>query len=132
MICIYIIGLIFPWICYISDLLGNNFDAAFSVNTLNKLRVKDNSFLRKIIPIKEGKIIKNGQVRGYRYYLYPRVLALFIQTIFILIGLSMLIVHFAVVHFMTDMVFCVLGGVLIGIWIFYTLIINIASQGLHL
>ncbi len=47
-----------PWTLYFLDLLGNNFDAHFSKETLNKLRVKDNSILRKIIPLKEGNIIK--------------------------------------------------------------------------
>ena len=131
MIWLFISGLLIPFIFYFSDLLGNNFDAHFSKETLNKLRVKDSSFLRKIIPLKEGKIERNGQICGFRYYLYPRVLALYIQTIIILIGLILITINYILFPFIPDYIFGVLGGVLLGIWIVYTLLMCILSQGFH-
>lgn len=131
MIWLYISGLVIPWIFYLVDILGNNFDAHFSNRTLKKLRVKENSFLRKVIPIKEGDIIKNGSVIGHRYYLYPRVLALFIQTIIILFGLILLLINF-IVLFIPNLILGVIGGVLLCLWIIYTLIMSILSQGFHI
>ena len=132
-IIMYLTGLVGPWIMYLSDLFGNNFDACFSENTKRKLRVKDNSFLRKIIPLKEGKIFnKKGEQCGYRYYLYPRVLALFIQSIILLLGLIAVAVHFLFVPFMPDSVFLVVGLTSLVVFAIYISIINTASQGLHL
>lgn len=132
-IIMYLTGLIGPWMMYLSDLFGNNFDACFSENTKRKLRVKDDSFLRKIIPIKEGKVFnKKGQQCGYRYYLYPRVLALFIQSIILLLGLIAFAVHFLFVPFIPDSVFLVVGLTSLVIFAIYISIINTASQGLHL
>ena len=132
-IIMYLTGLIGPWIMYLSDLFGNNFDACFSENTKRKLRVKDNSFLRKIIPLKEGKIFnKKGEQCGYRYYLYPRVLALFIQSIILLLGLIAFAVHLLFVPFIPDLVFLVVGLTSFVIFVIYISIINTASQGLHL
>ena len=132
-IIMYLTGLVGPWIMYLSDLFGNNFDACFSENTKRKLRVKDNSFLRKIIPLKEGKIFnKKGEQCGYRYYLYPRVLALFIQSIILLLGLIAFAVHFLFVPFMPDSVFLVVGLTSLVVFAIYISIINTASQGLHL
>ena len=132
MIWLYICGLVIPWIFYFIDLLGNNYDAHFSEGTLKRLRVKDNSFLRKIIPLKEGDIIKNNIVCGYRYYLYPRVLALFIQTIVVLLGCIALIIYFIFSLFIFDLVLGIIGGILLGLWLIYTLIMNVSSQGLHI
>lgn len=131
MIWLYISGLVIPWIFYLVDILGNNFDAHFSNRTLKKLRVKENSFLRKVIPIKEGDIIKKGSVIGHRYYLYPRVLALFIQTIIILFGLILLLINF-IVLFIPNLILGVIGGILLCLWIIYTLIMSILSQGFHI
>ena len=127
----YLTGLIGPWIMYLSDLFGNNFDAGFSENTKRKLRVKDDSFLRKIIPIKEGKVFKYG-TWYYRYFLYPRAFALFIQSIILLLGLIAFAVHFLFVPFIPDPVFLVVGLTLLVIFAIYISIINIASQGLYL
>ena len=132
-IIMYFTGLIGPWIMYLSDLWGNSFDAHFSDDTLRKMRVKDASFLRKIIPLEEGKIFnKKGEQCGYRYYLYPRVLALFIQSIILLLGLIAFAVHFLFVPFIPDSVFLVVGLTSMVIFAIYKSIINTASQGLHL
>ena len=132
-IIMYLIGLVGPWMMYLSDLFGNNFDAHFSDETKRKLRVRDNSFLRKIIPIKEGKIFnKKGQQCGYRYYLYPRALALFIQSIILLLGLIALAIHLLIVPFIPDLVFFIIGLTLFVIFAIYISIVNTASQGLHL
>jgi len=126
---VYIGSLVFPWIFYLLDLHGNNFDAHFSNQTLRKLRVKDNSFLRKVMPFKEGDIIRNGKVRGYRYCLYPRLLAFLIQTIILFLGTFALVIHLAFIPFIPDPIFGYIGGALLILWIIYTLIINVSSQG---
>lgn len=129
----YISGLVCPWIMNLSDLLGNNFDAHFSDETKRKLRVPDNSFLRKIIPIKEGDgVHRDGTPRLHRYFLYPRALALFIQSIILILGLIALAIHFLFVPFIPDSAFFIIGLTSFCIWAIYISIINIASQGLHL
>ena len=130
-IIMYLNGLVGPWVMYLSDLLGNNFDAHFSDETKRKLRVPDNSFLRKIIPIKEGKVLRYG-VWCYRYFLYPRALALFIQSIILLLGLIALAIHLLIVPFIPDLVFSILGLTSLVIFVIYISIINTASQVLHL
>ena len=130
-IIMYLNGLVGPWVMYLSDLLGNNFDAHFSDETKRKLRVPDNSFLRKIIPIKEGKVLRYG-VWCYRYFLYPRALALFIQSIILLLGLIALAIHLLIVPFIPDLVFSIIGLTSLVIFVIYISIINTASQVLHL
>ena len=127
----YLAGLVGPWIMYLSDLFGNNFDACFSEDTKRKLRVKDDSFLRKIIPIKEGKVFRYG-TWYYRYFLYPRALALFIQSIILLLGLIALAIHILIVPFIPDSGFFIIGLTSFVIFAIYISIINTASQGLHL
>lgn len=121
-----------PWIFYFFDLLGNNFDAHFSNNTLKRLTVSESSFLRKIIPLKEGDIVRNGQICGHRYYLYPRVLAVFVQSIILLIGLVMIAIHLIFLPFIPELILGLIGGILLGLWIIYTLIMCILSQGFHI
>ena len=114
------------------DLYDNNFDAHFSENTLNKLMLRENSILKKIIPFKAGNIIKNGAVVGYRYLLYPRVYTYLIQVIALITGIILLLINFTLVEFMNNICFMIIGGISLGIWCIYTLIISILSQGLHL
>ena len=130
-IIMYLAGLVGPWVMYLDDLFGNHFDECFFDETKRKLRVKDNSFLRKIIPIKEGKVLRYG-VWCYRYFLYPRALALFIQSIILLLGLIALAIHLLIVPFIPDLVFFIVGITSFVIFAIYTSIINTASQRLHL
>ena len=125
-------GLVYPWIFYFHDLLGNSFDGYFSSKTLKRLTVSKTSFLRKVIPLREGEIVRKGKICGYRYYLYPRVLALFIRSLIILIGLIMLAIHLLLVPFIPNLIFGIVGGGLLGLWILYTLVMNILSAGLHI
>lgn len=129
---VYIIGLIFPLFFYVIDLYDNNFDSHFSEKTLKKLNLKENSILKKLIPFKTGNIIKNGAVVGYRYLLYPRVYAYLIQIIALITGIILLFINFTLVEFMNNICFMIIGGISLGIWCIYTLIISILSQGLHL
>ena len=132
MIWLYVGGLVIPWIFYFFDLLGNNFDSHFSNKTLKRLTVSKTSFLRRVIPLREGDIVRKGQICGHRYYLYPRVLAVFIQSLIILIGLIMIVIHLLLVPFIPNLIFGIVGGGLLGLWILYTLIMSILSQGLHI
>jgi|GEM_PF-3290624 len=125
-------GLVIPWIFYFFDMLGNNFDAHFSHCTRNKLRVSDKSFLRKIIPLKEGEIMHQGRVIGYRYFLYIRAVPLFVQTVLIITSIPLFLIDVFVYDFMNNKVFGILGLVLIIIWVIHTVTINILSQGLHI
>ena len=132
MIWLYVSGLFIPWVFYFFDLLGNNFDSHFSSETLKRLTVSKTSFLRKVIPLQEGDIVRNGQICGRRYYLYPRVLAVFIQSLIVLIGLIMIAIHLLLVPFISNLIFGIVGGGLLGVWFLYTLIMSILSQGLHI
>lgn len=132
MIWLFVFGLVYPWIFYFSDLLGNNFDCWFSSKTLKRLTVSKTSFLRKVIPLREGEIVRKGKICNYRYYLYPRVLALFIRSLIILIGLIMLAIHLFLVPFIPNLIFGIVGGGLLGLWILYTLVMIILSQGLQI
>ena len=132
MIWLYFGGLVIPWIFYFFDLLGNNFDSHFSSKTLKRLTVSKTSFLRRVIPLREGDIVRKGKICGHRYYLYPRVLAVFIQSLIILIGLIMIAIHLLLVPFIPNLIFEIVGGGLLGLWILYTLIMSILSQGLHI
>lgn len=129
---LYLVGLVFPLLNYLVDLNGNNFDAHFSDNALKKMRLKENSILKKLVPFKDGSIIKNGVEVGYRYLLYPRVLAYLIQLIIVFVGLVALLINFTIAEFINDYCMAIVGGISISIWVVYTLIINICSQGLHL
>lgn len=58
MICCFLIGIILPIVGYLNDMFfGNNHDGEFSEETLKKLTVKQNSFLRKVMPFKEKKAL---------------------------------------------------------------------------
>ncbi|MBQ9978496.1 MAG: hypothetical protein IJP20_01730 [Clostridia bacterium] len=104
----YIFGIVYPMLFYITD-LSSIHNEALSDETKRKWRVKDNSFLRKIIPIKEGKVLIDEVHWKYRYVLYPRVLPVFIQSIIIILGLIVLAIHFVFVPFIPDLVFFIIG-----------------------
>ena len=129
---VYLIGIVYPLLFYIFDLFSFRYNGCWSDNTLKKLRVKDDSFLRKIIPIKEGKIYENGQFVYYRHYLYTTVLPVFIQSIIILLGLLVLIIHFIFGCFIPNSFFAITGGMSIGICLIYQVIIRTLSDDLHL
>ena len=115
---IYITGVVGPWLLYFDDMRDNNFDAWFSDKTLRKLRVKDNSFLRKIIPFKEFGIV-DGQYQRIRYFLYPRAMALFLQSIFIILSVPMCLINQFLIKFMPSYIFGIFGASLLGVWIIY-------------
>ena len=57
---------------------------------------------------------------------------MFIQSIILLIGLIVITIHLVLLSFIPDLVFGIIGGILLGSWIIYTLIMCILSQGFHI
>ena len=111
---------------------GNNFDAHFSDKTKEKLRVKDNSFLRKVIPFKEKDYVtKNGFVYGPRYFLKIRAIPLFAYSLLILVLLPLAIINIFV-EFIPLVVAFVLSVILMSYIILHEVIISICSQGLNI
>ncbi len=130
-IMVFICGVIYPFLVNVLDFFGNNFDAHFSDKFKQKTRVKDESFLRKLIPLKEGSIIKNGTVVGYRYFLYPRAIALVISAIILIVGIALFGID-CFIPLIDNTTKLVVGFVIIGLTLIYQAIMSILSQGLHI
>ncbi len=125
-------SLIIPYFFLVLDMWGNNFDAHFSDKTKEKLRVKDNSFLRKVIPFKEKDYVtKNGFVYGHRYFLKIRAIPLFAYSLLILVLLPLAIINIFV-EFIPLVVAFVLSVILMSYIILHEVIISICSQGLNI
>lgn len=114
------------------DMWGNNFDAHFSDRIKDKMRVKDKSFLRKIIPFKEKDYItKDGVVYGRRYFLKFRAIPLFVYTILLIILLPITLINIFIVFIPND-VMLFISILLFAYIILHEVIIGICSQILHL
>ena len=125
-------SLIMPYFFLILDMWGNSFDAHFSDKTKEKLRVKDNSFLRKVIPFKEKDYVtKNGYVYGHRYFLKIRAIPLFIYSLLVLVLLPLAIINIFV-EFIPLVVAFIFSVILLSYIILHEIIISICSQGLNI
>lgn len=125
-------SLIIPYLFLILDMWGNSFDAHFSDKTKEKLRVKDNSFLRKVIPFKEKDYVtKNGCVYGHRYFLKIRAIPLFVYSLLMLILLPLAIINIFK-EFIPLVVAFVFSIVLLSYIILHEVIISICSQWLEI
>lgn len=121
-----------PYFFLILDMWGNNFDAHFSDKTKEKLRVKDNSFLRKVIPFKEKDYVtKNGIVYGHRYFLKIRAIPLFVYSLLILVLLPLAIVNIFM-EFIPLVVELIFSIILLSYIILHEVIISICSQWLNI
>lgn len=121
-----------PFSSLVFDMWRNSFDAHFSDKTKKKLRVSDDSFLRKVIPFKEKDYVtKDGIVYGHRYFLKIRAIPLFVYSIFLLISLPLVIINIFV-EFIPFIVELITSIVLITYIILHEIIISTCSQGLHI
>lgn len=129
---ILIISTLLPFLLLLLDMYGNSFDSHFSDKTKTKLRVKDNSILRKIVPIKEKDLVsKDGVTYGHRYFLIIRALPLVIYFLLLILIFPLSIVN-CFIEFIPNAVMIVISVSLVGYYIIHELIISICSQGLHL
>ena len=123
MICCFLIGIILPIVGYLNDMFfGNNHDAEFSEGTLKKLTVKQDSFLRKVIPFKEIK----GAVRPK--YLYIRIIPLLVHILVFLILMPVFAIDQLFINIMIDDIFGYMGLVSIVIFVLYNFTIAILSR----
>ena len=121
-----------PYFFLIFDMWGNSFDAHFSDKTKEKLRVNDNSFLRKVIPFKEKDYVtKNGYVYGHRYFLKIRAIPLFIYSLLVLVLLPLAIINIFI-EFIPLVVAFIFSVILLSYIILHEIIISICSQGLNI
>lgn len=127
-----IFALILPYHFLILDMRGNNFDCAFSDKTKEKLRVKDNSFLRKVIPFKEKDYVsKDGVVYAHRYFLKIRAIPLFTYSLLFLILFPIFIVNIFI-EFIPFKVGLAITIILVCYIILHEVIISFCSQICHL
>ena len=125
-------SLIMPYFFLIFDMWLNSFDAHFSDKTKEKLRVNDNSFLRKVIPFKEKDYVtKNGYVYGHRYFLKIRAIPLFIYSLLVLVLLPLAIINIFI-EFIPLVVAFIFSVILLSYIILHEIIISICSQGLNI
>lgn len=123
MICCFLIGIILPIVGYLIDMFfGNNHDGEFSEGTLKKLTVKQDSFLRKVMPFKEMK----GAVRPK--YLYIRIIPLLVHILVFLILMPVFAVDQLFINIMIDDIFGYIGLVSIVIFVLYNFTIAILSR----
>ena len=123
MICCFLIGIILPIVGYLIDMFfGNNHDGEFSEETLKKITVKQNSFLRKVMPFKE----KKGAVRPK--YLYIRIIPLLVHILVFLILMPVFAIDQLFINIMFDDIFVYIGLVSIVIFVLYNFTIAILSR----
>ena len=123
MICCFLIGIILPIVGYLNYMFfGNNHDGEFSEGTLKKLTVKQDSFLRKVMPFKEIK----GAVRPK--YLYIRIIPLVVHILVFLILMPVFAIDQLFINIMIDDIFGYIGLVSIVIFVLYNFTIAILSR----
>lgn len=116
----------------LQDLWYDTFAGDFSDQTVEKLRVKENSFLSKIIPFKIGPLIdKKGQEYSYRICLKTSAIPYFVSLIasFIIIPISIIDMF---IDFIPDIYFLIAGVLIVVIMLLRGAILRICSQVLHL
>lgn len=123
MICCFIIGVILPIIGYLNDMFfGNNHDGEFTEGTLKKLTVRQDSFLRKIIPFKEIK----GSVRPK--YLYIRIIPLVVHILVLVIIIPIFAIDQLLANIMIDDVFGYIGIVSTAVFVLYNFTLAILAR----
>ena len=123
MICCFLIGVILPIVGYLNDMFfGNNHDGEFSKRTLKKLTVRQDSFLRKIMPFKEIK----GSVRPK--YLYIRIIPLIVHILVLLVIMPIFAIDQLLTNIMIDDVFGYIGIISVTVFILYNFIVAILAR----
>lgn len=95
---------------------GNNHDGEFSEKTLKKLTVKQDSFLRKVMPFKEIK----GDVRPK--YLFIRIIPLLVHILEFLILMPVFVLDQLLINILIDDIFGYIGLVSIAIFVLYKIL----------
>jgi len=112
-------GILCVLLVSLTDLyLGNKFDGGFSDKTLERLTVKKNSILRKILPVKEYKNSRS-------LFLYIRVIPVIIYFLIFIAMTLILVLDFTLVDLIDDMAFSIISISIIGLHVLYNLILAI-------
>ncbi len=104
---------------------GNQHDCYFSDNTIKKLTVPKNSFLRKLVIFKEGKMTKPS-------FLYIIVIPYLIQLFIVIVSIVLFFIDQFVIDFIPSIVFMVISYGTLGIYVIYELFLIFLSRGLKL
>lgn len=106
-------------------IFGSQHDCYFSDNTINKLTVPKNSFLRKLVIFKEGKMTNLP-------FLYIRVIPYLIQLFIVTIGTILFCINQFAINFIPSTVFMVVGYGTLGTYVIFELVLIFLSRGLRL
>ena len=110
---------------FINLVFGSQHDCYFSDNTLKKLKVPNNSFLRKLVIFKEGKMTKPP-------FLYIRVIPYLIQLFVVIVSTVLFIINQFSIRFIPSNIFMVIGYGTAGLYVIYELVLIFLSRGLKL
>ncbi len=110
---------------FINLVFGNQHDCYFSDNTIKKLSVPNNSFLRKLVIFKEGKMANPP-------FLYIRVIPYLIQLFIVIISTFLFFINQFIISFIPSIVFMIIGYGTVGLDVIYELVLIFLSRGLRL
>lgn len=110
---------------FIDLIFGNQHDCYFSDNTIKKLKVPNNSFLRKLVIFKEGKMTNPS-------FLYIRVVPYLIQLFIVIVCTVLFFINQFSISFIPSNSFMVIGYSTIGLYVIYDLVLIFLSRGLRL
>ncbi len=97
----------------------------FSDNTIKKLKVPNNSVLRKLVIFKEGKMTNPP-------FLYIRVIPYLIQLFIVTVSTILFFINQFAISFIPSIVFMIIGYGTTGFYIIYELVLIFLSRGLRL
>lgn len=106
-------------------IFGSQHDCYFSDNTINKLTVPKNSFLRKLVIFKEGKMTNLP-------FLYIRVIPYLIQLFIVTISTILFCINQFAINFISSTVFMIVGYGTLGTYVIFELVLIFLSRGLRL
>ncbi len=125
-IIVFFIGIFTPLLMHCKNLIfGNPNDCYFSNNTINKLTVPNNSFLRKLVIFKEGKMTNPP-------FLYIRVIPYLIQLLIVIVSTILFFINQFVVSFIPNIVFVIIECGSCSAYLIYELVLVFLSIGLRL
>ena len=106
-------------------IFGNQHDCCFSENTIKKLIVPNDSFLRKLVIFKDNKMTNPP-------FLYIRVIPYLVQWLIVIVNIALFLINQFVINFMPSIVFMIVGYCSLGTYVIYELILIFLSRGLRL
>lgn len=110
---------------FINLIFGSQHDCFFSDNTIKKLKVPNNSVLRKLVIFKEGKMTNPP-------FLYIRVIPYLIQLFIVIVSTILFFINQFAISFIPSIVFMIIGYGTTGFYIIYELMLIFLSRGLRL